>query len=91
MNIDFYDVIYELALLFAIGYLVLAILLYKGRPRIGQLLMVLAAIVLIYNRVVTTLAGFDIKILSQELSSSIGAITIGLLLASLVFIYRQER
>jgi hypothetical protein len=91
MSIDFYDVTYGLALLFAIGYLIFAILLYKGRPHIGQLLMVIAAIVLTYNRVITCLISFDIKILSQELSSSIGAVTIGLLLASLVFVYRQER
>ena len=80
---DIFDVLFFLALLFAIGCVQMSYQIYREIPYKGLLWLIGAFIFLVLNRVVTCLRGFDLVMLSNDINSAIGVVTIGLLLAGL--------
>jgi hypothetical protein len=87
--IDVFDILFVIALMLSIGCLYVSYLIFKSKTNGLVILFVLAFILLVFNRLVTVLNGFDIKILSQDYSSSIGVITIAFLLIGMIGLLKR--
>lgn len=82
--IDIFDILFFIALLLSIGCVCVSYKIHTEISYKGLVWLIGAFAILVVNRALTCLRGFDVVVFSNDVNSTIGVVTIGLLLAGML-------